>query len=71
MIGKHAIELKQVLVAVFATAASMGIDIDELSEQAAADLGEEQVGLLDQFKPSAVDKSRYCCHLVKGDLAEF
>ncbi|MCQ2994052.1 hypothetical protein NLO95_07975 [Pseudomonas syringae] len=67
MTDKHAMELKQALVAVFATAASMGIDIDLLSEQAAADLGEEQAGWLDQFKPGAVHEIRYCRDLVKGE----
>ena len=57
MTYKHAMELKQALVAVFATAASMGIDIDELSEQAASDLDEDEAGWLDQFKPGAVNGS--------------
>jgi hypothetical protein len=71
MTNKHAMELKQALVAVLATAASMGIDIDELSEQAAADLTEEEmIGWFDQFKPGAVHEIRYCRDLVKGDLAE-
>jgi hypothetical protein len=52
-------ELKQALVAVFATAASMGIDIDELSEHAARDLTEEEmVGWFEQFKPGAVHGKR-------------
>lgn len=68
MTDKHAMELKQALVAVLATAASMGIDIDELSEQAAQDLTEEEmVGWFDQFKPGAVHEIRYCRDLVKGD----
>ncbi|MFK7699678.1 hypothetical protein [Pseudomonas caspiana] len=69
MTDKHAMELKQALVAVFATAASMGIDIDELSEQAASDLDEEEAGWFDQFKPGAVHEIRCCRDLVKGDLA--
>lgn len=67
MTDKHAMELKQALVAVFATAASMSIDIDELSEQAASELGEEEAGWIDQFKLGAVHKIRYCRDLVKGD----
>ena len=68
MTDNHAMELKQALVAVLATAASMGIDIDELSEQAAIDLvDEEMVGWFEQFKPGAVHEIRYCRDLVKGD----
>ncbi|PHN28921.1 hypothetical protein [Pseudomonas sp. ICMP 561] len=71
MTDKHAMELKQALVAVFATAASMGIDIDELSEQAASDLADEEAGWLDQFKPGAVHEIRYCRDMVKGfDLVD-
>lgn len=72
MTDKHAMELKQALVAVFATAASMGIDIDELSEQAALDLTEEEmVGWFNQFKPGAVQELRHCRDLVKGfDLVD-
>lgn len=68
MTDKQAMELKQALVAVFATAASMGIDIDELSEQAASDLDEEEVGWFDQFKPGGVHEIRYCRDLVRGDV---
>ncbi|WP_349970068.1 hypothetical protein [Pseudomonas caspiana] len=68
MTDKHAMELKQALVAVFATAASLGIDIDELSEQAVSDLDEERAGWIDQFKPGAVHEIRYCRDLVKGDV---
>lgn len=67
MTDKHAMELKQALVAVFATAASMGIDIDLLSEQAARDMDDEEAGWLDQFKPGAVHEIRHCRELVKGD----
>ena len=66
MTDKHAMELKQALVAVFTTAASMGIDIGELSEQAASDLAEEEAGWLDQYKPGAVHEMRYWRDLVKG-----
>jgi hypothetical protein len=72
MTNKHAMELKQALIAVFATAASMGIDIDELSELAASDLTEEEmVGWFNQFKVGAVNELRYCRDLVKGfDLVD-
>ncbi|MCD5986301.1 hypothetical protein K3169_16015 [Pseudomonas phytophila] len=66
MTDKHAMELKHALVAVFTTAASMGIDIGELSEQAASDLAEEEAGWLDLYKPGAVHEIRYCRDLVKG-----
>lgn len=67
MTDKHAMELKQALIAVLATAASMGIDIDELSEQAANDLAEEEmIGWSNQFKPGAMHEIRYCHDLVKG-----
>jgi hypothetical protein len=67
MTDKHAMELKQALIAVFATAASMGIDIDELSELAATELTEkETVGWFEQFKAGAVHELRYCRDLVKG-----
>lgn len=72
MTNKHAMALKQALIAVFATAASMGIDIDELSELAASDLTEEEmVGWFNQFKLGAVNGLRYCRDLVKGfDLVD-
>lgn len=72
MTNRHAMELKQALIAVFATAASMGIDIDELSELAASDLTEEEmVGWFNQFKPGAVHELRHCRDLVKGfDLVD-
>jgi len=71
MTDKHVMELKQALIAVLATAASMGIDIDELSELAAEDLAEDDVpAWFDQFKPGAVHEIQYCRDLVKGeDLA--
>lgn len=72
MTNKHAMELKQALVAVFATAASMGIDVDELAEMAATELTEEEVAdWFNQFKPGAVNELRYCRDLVKGfDLVD-
>ena len=67
MTDKHVMELKQALIAVLATAASMGIDIDELSELAAEDLGEDDAPeWFDQFKPGAVQELRRCRDLVKG-----
>lgn len=67
MTDKHAMELKQALIAVLATAASMGIDIDELAEQAANDLAEEEtIGWFNQFKSGAMHEIRYCHDLVKG-----
>ncbi|MCQ2995350.1 hypothetical protein [Pseudomonas viridiflava] len=69
MTDKHVMDLKQALVAVFSTAASMGIDIDELSVQAASDLDEEEAGWFDQFKLGAVHEIRHCCDLVKGGAA--
>lgn len=67
MTDQHAMELKQALIAVLATAASMGIDIDELSEQAANDLTEqEMIGWFNQFKAGAVHEILYCRDLVRG-----
>jgi len=67
MTDKHVMELKQALIAVLATAASMGIDIDELSEQAAEDLTEDDtLAWFDRFKPGAVQELRRCRDLVKG-----
>ena len=67
MTDKHVMELKQALIAVLATAASMGIDIDELSELAAEDLAEDDsLAWFDQFKPGAVQELRLCRDLVKG-----
>lgn len=60
-------ELKQALVAVFGTTASMGIDIDELSELVADDLTEDgTTEWFKQFSPGAVQELRYCSDLVKG-----
>jgi len=67
MTDQHAMELKQALIAVLATAASMGIDIDELTEQAANDLTEEEMlEWFNQFKVGAVHEIRCCRDLVKG-----
>ena len=67
MTDQHAMELKQALIAVLATAASMGIDIDELSEQAANDLKEEEMlEWFNQFKAGAAHEIRCCRDLVKG-----
>lgn len=67
MTDKHVMELKQALIAVLATAASMGIDIDELSELAAEDLAEDHAPeWFDQFKSGAVQELRQCRDLVKG-----
>lgn len=67
MTDKHVMELKQALIAVLATAASIGIDIDELSELAAEDLAEDDsLAWFDQFKPGAVQELRRCLDLVKG-----
>lgn len=72
MIYRHAPELKQALIAVFATAASMGVDIDELAEQAAAYLAEEELAEgFEQFKSGAVREIRHCRDLVNGiDLTD-
>jgi len=68
MTDKHVMELKQALIAVLATAASMGIDIELLSEQAAEDLAEDDsLTWFDQFKPGAVQELRSCCGMVKGE----
>jgi len=67
MADKHVMELKQALIAVLATAASMGIDIDELSELAAEDLAaDDSLAWFDQFKPGAVQELLLCRDLVKG-----
>ena len=67
MTDKHVMELKQALMAVLATAASMGIDIDELSKLAAEDLAEDDsLAWFNQFKPGALQELRSCCGLVKG-----
>lgn len=51
----------------FGTAASMGIDIDELSELATDDLTEDgTTEWFKQFSPGAVQELRYCRDLVKG-----
>lgn len=69
MTDKHAMELKQALVAVFATAASMGIDIDVLVEEAVSNLvDEEHVGWFDICPSGAVLELLYCRDLVEGDL---
>lgn len=67
MTDKHVMELKQALIAVLATAASMGIDIDELSELAGQDLLEhDDLAWFDQFKPGALQALRRCRDLVNG-----
>jgi len=67
MTDKHVMELKQALIAVLATAASMGIDIDELSELAGQDLLEHDgLAWFDQFKPGAMQELRRCRDLVTG-----
>ena len=67
MTDKHVMELKQALIAVLATAASIGIDIDELSELAAEDLtADDSLAWFDQFKPGAVQELRRCRDMVKG-----
>ena len=67
MTDKHVMELKQALIAVLATAASMGIDIDELSALAAEDLADDHsLEWFDQFKPGAVQELRRCRDLVTG-----
>jgi hypothetical protein len=67
MTDKHVMELKQALIAVLATAASMGIDIDELSGLAAEDLAyDDSLEWFDQFKHGAVQELRWCRDLVKG-----
>jgi len=67
MTDKHVMELKQALIAVLATAASMGIDIDELSELAAEDLAQDDsLAWFDQFKTGAVQELRRCRDLVNG-----
>ena len=67
MSDRHVMELKQALIAVLATAASMGIDIDELSDLAGQDLLEhDDLAWFDQLKPGAVQELRRCRDLVKG-----
>ena len=67
MTDKHVMELKQALIAVLATAASMGIDIDELSELAGQDLLEhDDLAWFDQFKAGAVQELCRCRDLVRG-----
>jgi hypothetical protein len=66
MDDRHVMELKQALIAVMATAASMGIDIDELSDQAAGALADdEQLDWFKQFTPGAVRELQCCRDLVK------
>lgn len=66
---KRVFELKQALLAVFSTAASMGIDIDVLVEEAVGNLVEEQhMGWFDMCPPGAVMELLYCRDLVEGDL---
>jgi hypothetical protein len=62
-------QLKQALIAVFSTAASMGIDIDVLVEEAARHLVEEEhMGWFDMCPPGAVMELLYCRDLVEGDV---
>lgn len=64
-------QLKQALLAVFSTAASMGIDIDVLVEEAVSNLvDEEHVGWFDICPSGAVLELLYCRDLVEGDLTE-
>lgn len=64
-------QLKQALIAVFSTAASMGIDIDVLVEEAVCNLVEEEhVGWFDMCLPGAVLELLYCRDLVEGDVSE-
>jgi hypothetical protein len=66
---KRVFELKQALIAVFSTAASMGIDIDVLVEEAARHLVEEEhMGWFDMCPPGAVMELLYCRDLVEGDV---
>lgn len=68
---KRVFELKQALLAVFSTAASMGIDIDVLVEEAVGHLVEEEhLGWFDMCPPGAVMELLYCRDLVEGDPAE-
>ncbi len=68
---KRVFELKQALLAVFSTAASMGIDIDVLVEEAVRNLVEEEhLGWFDVCPPSAVMELLYCRDLVEGDLGD-
>jgi hypothetical protein len=62
-------QLKQALLAVFSTAASMGIDIDVLVEEAVRNLVEEEhLGWFDMCPPGAVMELLYCRDLVEGDV---
>lgn len=62
-------QLKQALIAVFSTAASMGIDIDVLVEEAVRHLVEkEHLGWFDMCPRGAVMELLYCRDLVEGNL---
>lgn len=62
-----ALELKQALITVIATAASMGIDVDILCQEAGATLSsDDQMNWIKPYAPGAIDQIRQCRDLAKG-----
>jgi len=64
---QRTMELKQALLAVIATAASMGIDVDVLCDSAGADLiDDEQADWVKPFAPGAIAEIDHCRKITKG-----
>lgn len=61
------LELKQALITVIATAASMGIDVDILCDEARKALAsEDQMNWIKPYIPGAIDQLRQCRDFAKG-----
>jgi uncharacterized protein (DUF2252 family) len=61
------LELKQALTTVIATAASMGIDVDILCQEAGRALrSDDQMNWIKPYIPGAIDQIRQCRDLAKG-----
>jgi len=67
MIEDTALELKQALITVLATAASMGIDVDVLCQEATdALVSDDQMNWIRPFVPGAIEQIEHCKDLAKG-----
>lgn len=67
MVDPRAMELKQALLSVIATAASMGVDIDLLCDAAESDLiDDDKADWVKSFAPGAAAAIEHCRKITKG-----